>query len=396
MSVEPEPPEPPEPQPVATGPALSADEAVAADQVVAHAAEPHGHHGPFHTHCENCGTKLEGPWCHRCGQHDFEFHRSFWHVFMEALETLFHFEGKFFRNIVTLLFQPGRLTADFNAGKRAAQMPPFRLYIFVSFVFFLLIFLDGGKEAASLSSETTDGAVITSDRIGEAWRKAAAGMDDADWRDPVKVANAIEQATVTSIPAGDDPAAEAARQQLAEKLRAVVEKAQTAPARVQQAKTTSADQPELVRLLVEQGRRLNDRAHRERLFQSIKNHLPHLLMVCLPLFALYTRVLFRKSGQVYLQHLVLAVHFHTFIYLWLLCAKGWVGLADLPGWGLGDWVALSCTLWLYIYPCLMLRRLFTNSWPKTILKTCLLAFGYMLTLGLGFVIMALATFLLTT
>ncbi|MDQ5980028.1 MAG: hypothetical protein QG602_3003, partial [Verrucomicrobiota bacterium] len=136
MSVEPEPPEPP---------SLPVQDAVAADQAAAHTTESHDHHGPFHTHCENCGTKLEGPWCHKCGQHDFEFHRSFWHVFMEALETLFHFEGKFFRNIVTLLFRPGVLTADFNAGKRATQMPPFRLYIFVSFIFFLLIFL-GEKE----------------------------------------------------------------------------------------------------------------------------------------------------------------------------------------------------------------------------------------------------------
>lgn len=394
MSVEPETPEPPEPQPAAPGSALSAGEAIAADQAAAHTTEAHAHHGPFHTHCENCGAKLEGPWCYRCGQHDFEFHRSFWHVFMEALETLFHFEGKFFRNIVTLLFQPGRLTADFNAGKRAAQMPPFRLYIFVSFVFFLLIFLDGGKEAASLSSETTDGAVITSNRIGEAWRKAAAGMDDADWRDPVKVANAIEQATTTTTPADGDPAAEAARQQLAEELRAIVEKTKATPTRAQTTKSTLSDPPGIVRHLVDQGRRMNDRAHRERLFQSIKNHLPHLLMFCLPLFALYTRVLFRKSGQVYLQHLVLAVHFHTFIYLWLLCTKGWVGLADLPGEGLGDWVAFTCTLWLYVYPCLMLRRLFTNSWPKTILKTCVLAFGYMLTLVLGFVVMALTAFLL--
>src|SRR5690242_8697966 len=112
MSLDPEPPE-------LTPPALSADAAVAADQAAAHLTEGHGHHGPFHTHCENCGTKLEGPFCHKCGQHDFEFHRSFRHVFLEALETLFHFEGKFFRNIVTLLFHPGRLTAEFNAGKRA-------------------------------------------------------------------------------------------------------------------------------------------------------------------------------------------------------------------------------------------------------------------------------------
>src|SRR5688572_11178452 len=101
-------PEPPELSPPPVPPVLALETAAAgADHAAAHAAGGGNHHGPFHTHCENCGTKLDGPYCHRCGQHDFEFHRSFWHVFLEALENLFHFEGKFFRNIVTLLFQPG-------------------------------------------------------------------------------------------------------------------------------------------------------------------------------------------------------------------------------------------------------------------------------------------------
>jgi hypothetical protein len=126
--------------------------AVTADQVAAHAADPHhGAHGPSHTHCENCGTELKGPFCHACGQHDFEFHRSFGHVFLEALENFFHFDAKFFRNIVTLLFRPGVLTADFNAGKRASQMPPFRLYVFVSVLFFFLSFV--GRSSSSFLEE---------------------------------------------------------------------------------------------------------------------------------------------------------------------------------------------------------------------------------------------------
>lgn len=132
---------------------------------------------------------------------------------------------------------------------------------------------------------------------------------------------------------------------------------------------------------------------RHRMSESFRHHLPHLLMVCLPFFALYTRMLFRKSGQVYLQHLVLAVHFHTFIYLWILCRAGWGDLAALPGWGLRAWVTLACDVWLGLYPVLMLRRLFGNSWIKTLLKSVLLAFAYGLTLGLGFFATAVLIFL---
>lgn len=419
MSPDPEPPD------LNTPPVLSAGDAVAADQAAAHATQEHGHghHGPFHSHCENCGTKLEGPWCHRCGQHDFEFHRSFWHVFMEALETIFHFEGKFFRNIVTLLFSPGRLTADFNAGKRASQMPPFRLYIFVSFVFFLLIFLGSDDEDfVRTSDKPKPGLSVNGEHvatIGGAWRDATTQVKDGDWKDPNKLTAAIQEAagktqqavadaeaarkaesapaaspSTTAPAAAEEKPAEPKPKRLVDQIREAADQAKSG---VEQAAGPIAEEkkPESVRYLEDSLKRLNDPEHRHRVAESFKHHLPQMLMMCLPFFALFTRVLFRKSGQVYLQHLVLAVHFHTFIYLWILFRNGWTALANLPGWGLGGWVNFFATLWLYVYPVVMLRRLFANSWPKTIVKTFILAFVYCLTLSLGFAAMAVVVFLAT-
>jgi hypothetical protein len=405
MSLDPEPPE-------LTPPALPADSALAADQAAAHVtAEGHGDHGPFHTHCENCGTKLEGPFCHRCGQHDFEFHRSFRHVFMEALETIFHFEGKFFRNIVTLLFRPGRLTADFNAGKRAAQMPPFRLYIFVSFLFFLLIFLgkededfvrsDGDKPRRGF---TVNGKPVDVAAIGGTWRDTAAKMKSEDWKDPAKVAAAIEEAAektdqTLAATAKDGETASAAApaeqkpKRLVDQIREAAEQAKADVEKAGGAKVKE-NKPASLRYLESQLERLSDAEHRHRVAESFKHHLPQMLMMCLPLFALYTRFLFRKSGQVYLQHLVLAVHFHTFIYLWILCRNGWAALAGLAPGGLDIWVASLATLWMYVYPVVMLRRLFANSWKKTIAKTFLLTFAYGITLSVGFAAMAVAVFVL--
>lgn len=407
MAPEPDLPEPPEPA------SLPLQEAVAADQAAAHVTAGHGHHGPFHTHCENCGTTLAGPYCHKCGQHDFEFHRSFRHVFMEALETLFHFEGKFFRNIVTLLFSPGRLTAEFNAGKRAVQMPPFRLYLFVSFVFFLLIFL-GEKEdhfvreieAKPPQGLTIGGKPVQLATLGDAWRETATQMKPEDWQDPAKVTAALEQAATKTEAAlqaaspaatgtGDQPAPP---KRLVDEVRETAEhlQAEIAKARHDAGKDKpAAEQSALARFLEEQGRRMTDPARRQQLAHWVQVHLPHMLMFCLPFFALYTRVLFRKSGQVYLQHLVLSVHFHTFIYLWVLFSRGWTGVAALPGWGLDPWVGLVCNLWLVLYPFLMLRRLFANSWPKTVAKTFLLTIIYGLTLSLGFFATAVGAFLMT-
>ena len=159
-------------------------EGVATDAVGAQATEATKHSKPIHTHCENCGQELQGPFCHRCGQHDFDINRSFGHTFLEALENFFHFDTKLFRNLITLLFKPGRMTSAFNAGKRAAQVPPFRLYVFVSILFFFLTFLDQDKSASVFNASTSDeaqaGLMIDGEQVSvkEAWEAVAAEVKE--------------------------------------------------------------------------------------------------------------------------------------------------------------------------------------------------------------------------
>ena len=345
MSLDPEPPE------LSASPALPVAEAEVAGQIAAHAAPGHGHDGPLHVHCENCGTRLEGPFCHRCGQHDFEFHRSFGHVFLEILENFLHFDAKLFRNTVTLLFRPGRLTAEFNAGKRASQMPPFRLYLFVSVLFFSLLFLEENAPPGETPGDKLKPDVeITVD--GRA----------------VSPLEALHRATQS----GGQSQTGAEQKPAAEK-------------QLRQERSAR-------RWLAELAHRASDPAHQQEMVAELRHTLPKMLLFCLPLFALYTRVLFRKSGQVYLQHLVVALHFHTFIYLWLITRNGWVFVAGLPGWGLAPVLQFLCNLWLWIYPLVMLRHLFANSWPKTVLKTFLLLGVYFLTLTVVMLAGALTIF----
>jgi hypothetical protein len=302
---------------------------------------PPSRHTAGNTHCLNCGTKLAGPYCHACGQHDFDVHRSFGHALMDALENLFHFEGKFFRNVVTLLFRPGRLSVDFNAGRRASQMPPFRLYLFVSLAFFGLTFLD----------RNTAGAF----KLGP--QRGAPAQITVDGR-PATIAEAL------SGQPGEPPAAQAP----------------------DPAPPPAAVQSDWQRRLEERSRRALDPAVQREMTVTFLHSLPKLLLFCLPLFALWTRLLWRKSGQAYLQHLVVALHFHTFIFLWVLCRDGWTFLAGFAGSGLARGLGLVCNLWLILYPVLMLRRIFAQGWLLSFAKAFVLFIAYTFTLATGFLI----------
>ena len=99
--------------------------------------------------CFNCGTVLLGPWCHQCGQLGEDYHRSAHHLIGEAIEGLFHADGRLWRTVPRLFWRPAALTRDYLAGKRAPQVPPLRMF----FVVLLLVFV-GGEIASSGDQKT--------------------------------------------------------------------------------------------------------------------------------------------------------------------------------------------------------------------------------------------------
>jgi len=56
----------------------------------------------------------------------------------ELLEGLTHSDSRLWRTLNSLWFKPGKLTREYILGKRMSYLPPFRLYLIVSVVFFLL------------------------------------------------------------------------------------------------------------------------------------------------------------------------------------------------------------------------------------------------------------------
>jgi len=323
-------------------------------------------------------------------------------MLLDVLENLFHFDAKLFRNIVTLLFLPGRLSAAFNAGKRAAQMPPLRLYIFVSVLFFFVSFLTpespGGN--APLISTSLIGQVgfARAGLVVNTRALAAAATDPAAKQRLVALAAQLNDPTAKDLVLSEEQLHDLPPG-LVKQIRAAMaaERARPSVTSPGAAKPAAKTRPgpvaddALAGYLAEKGKYAYE--HQPEIREIFAHSLPKMLLVCLPLFALYTRLLFRHSGQVYLQHLVVALHFHTFIFLWRLVANGWVFLAHLVSPRLAMLLNFSATVWLGLYAFLMLRHLFNNSWPRTIGKTLILALAYGATLGIGLLATATIIFL---
>ncbi len=113
--------------------------------VIGRAVEPgHGETaGEGHGACANCGTALQGGFCHVCGQ-NAHVHRSIGGIGHEIAHGVFHFEGKVWRTLPMLALKPGRLTRRYIHGERARFVSPMALFLFAVFLTFAVFETVGG------------------------------------------------------------------------------------------------------------------------------------------------------------------------------------------------------------------------------------------------------------
>lgn len=102
---------------------------------------------PAYTHCKNCGERLQGMYCHRCGQYALDIEQPFWKYIKQYFENVYQFDSKVWQTLWLLFRRPGFLTTEFNAGKINSYVHPFRLYMFISVVFFTLFFMVASSTA---------------------------------------------------------------------------------------------------------------------------------------------------------------------------------------------------------------------------------------------------------
>ncbi|MBT2134999.1 DUF3667 domain-containing protein [Croceibacterium sp. LX-88] len=102
-----------------------------------------------HTHeaaCLNCGTPLVGSHCHACGQRG-HVHRTLGAFFHDLLHGVLHFEGRTWRTLPLLVWNPGKLTREYIDGRRVSYVSPVAVFLFVVFLSYALFSALGGADA---------------------------------------------------------------------------------------------------------------------------------------------------------------------------------------------------------------------------------------------------------
>ncbi len=372
------------------------------------------------THCENCGAPLNGEFCSHCGQHAIDYRRSIFRVLLDAADSFLNWDTKFLHSMNQLLLYPWHLTNDFNAGRRARYVHPLRLYLIASIVFFFVLRAinwdsegpiqltaqDRTELVASLSKMIEPNSPLTPEqraqvelarvKLAEA-QGALTAEERAELKKTIrtyiksevsKSLGAAERAkmaammaripktrdsekTVTppTVPIPPDPTASVPEISIPP-LPSI-----TVPPTPSQSFhfTTGApgQKKSAFGLWLEKQvkEKIGEDGKNAKIFlDTLRSNIPAMMLCCIPLFAFILKILYVRKGRFYVEHLVYALHIHTFLYVSVIITVLAVMAANRTVPALSGWITALMVCAIVVQIFLSIRRVYKQNWFMTLVK----------------------------
>jgi hypothetical protein len=338
--------------------------------------------------CLNCGTVLQGPFCHYCGQPDRNFMRFFPALMREFVEEFLDLDSRFMRTMKPLMFKPGRLTRDYLEGRRFRYTPPLRLYLFASIAFFLLaatlsanavrigVNVDESSGEPNISISSSEGKqALTPEQqaqieqaLSDAGVEAPPGFMDgfkAGWDEGQDGDEAPETFTANQIQVGGKPWDRETNPVVIpfmpdfvnEWINGEIEESPKKAKRI-------GENPNLI-------------------IDQIFDILPGTMFVLLPVVALLFKFWYLFARRFYIEHLIYALHTHAFLFVSLIMVllltqilgSGWAGRIEWVG-DATVWMIIAVSVWIPLYMLISLKHVYQQGWLLTIGKFCAIGLSY--------------------
>ncbi|MDE3209232.1 MAG: DUF3667 domain-containing protein [Pseudomonadota bacterium] len=361
--------------------------------------------------CANCGAAMQGEFCHECGQSIHSVLKPIHHMLEETVETVLHIDGRIVHTLPPLLLKPGFLTLEYFAGRRVRYVAPFRLMFVLCLLSFFMVHLAidqfagemsaNGHPLISVDSRAIETAASPAD-VREALQEELDGLHSARATGMLPP-NVLEQADVAErelrrkadhrlaeLGAAPIPAASVAVNPPDTAKAAAATPDDATHGTIRRASSTvrigwlpdaaNARLTALDRHLQDNWRtfRQGDAAAsaeaKQRMINGVFGTLPPAMFVLVPVFAALLGLFYVFRRRLYMEHLIVALHGHAFLFLCLLLftlagmLSTW--LQPHAAWAshtLG-WLQAALVLWIPVYLLLTQKRVYRQRWPMTLLK----------------------------
>jgi len=315
--------------------------------------------------CLNCGARLRGQYCGTCGQRSRSRLISLWELISDAFGDLLEIDSRLWQTLVPLLNRPGRLTHDYLQGRRARYMPPFRMYLVLSLLFFVVAFFDPREELGLLFDPQPESA--SEEAANEAEEKTQEVLDQLTEEGAVVGDGLPEDFHVDedgfNLSFGDDET--------------------TVDSDCNIDASDMEDMPDWLarRLTPERVKRVCERTRLDdgrALIDNLLDNIPAALIVLLPLMAFVLKALYPLSKRYYVEHLLFFVHFHAFFFLILSLQIVFARLAAMlviPE-AIVVLTLVAVSFYIPVYLFISMRRVYGQGRLITFFKYIVLVIAY--------------------
>lgn len=328
--------------------------------------------------CLNCGTKLQGMYCHKCGQHASNPTPKVWEFILEYMNNAFIWDQNFFSTIWQLLRRPGYLTKVFNAGKFVAYENPLKLNMFFLFVFvsMFLLFSDIEKVDKSFDKMTSHELFRPGLSLGALTNDAGyAERMEASPRDTIQLA-------ITTLTAKEYSQVVNIIRPLTNNGEEVLDTLEVAIPRILIQDKIIVNDGGAVYSFTEGNELVNKMLRLDLMSMVLKKmvdlltqYFPLIILLTSPLLAFAVQLLHLKRKEPSINYFIFALHYTALIEFLLLVIYA-LHLVAHPGFDVLQWVmTLGSSLYLAVayknvYEC--------NSWIKSIVMALLISLIYFL------------------
>lgn len=322
------------------------------------------------TNCENCGLEFKGHFCPNCGQEVTEFNRPFGFVLYDFVGNFFAFDTRFFQTFKFLLIRPGFLTSEFFKGRRVRYSPPFRIFVFLSFVLFILL--------QSLTEQSLDKATeLSKENSSEQVKYSTEGVLKTDVSvktDSVEIfkLDSLSKFTVLAEDSVETGSVSLNLDLSIFKSGNLRENLNKLADQIQKRLDTTND--------YEGRKKLSSyiamcRAP-EMAISNIMKYLSWMFFILLPVFALILKLFYIRRNKLFVKHLIFSIHLHSYLFFILIIVTSLKLLFDS-----GLSVITGILLFTFpVYFIIAIRKFYGQTYGKVFLKFIGVSFVYNLVL----------------
>ncbi len=320
--------------------------------------------------CLNCGAPLSGQYCGQCGQRASSRLISLYELTRDAFGDMFELDSRLWRTLIPLLIRPGQLTRDYLEGRRARYMPPFRMYLVLSLIFFIIAFFNPREDLAIFyEAETPEQTETeaTREQIDVA-REEIEGLV----QEGIVAPEVLEQEVFSEDYDPSDRSDSSGINFECDPDQFTIEPDEGAVERWLARRIT----PERAVEICERWQVLGARGFGA----AVLDKVPAALILLLPIMAFVLKLLYPLSRRYYVEHLLYFVHFHSFFFLLLILQITWgrlIAVSPLPDW-IGILPIVATSFWIPAYLFMSMRRVYQQGRLATTAKFLLLSITYLI------------------